>query len=367
MRTSVDKSRFRVASAVIAWILLAIVPSAQAFEVKPSSGGKLDGKVVVSPAAERVTTVRPDGGPTIKPGVTAQRYVIVQNRSKKPVTFDLEASQVVGSTAEEIVEVRNGVRAGAAEWVTLERPSFTLKPGETATVGLKIAVPKKVKPGSKPFAITVTQRQSSQPTEGAGVTPVFRQVAIFIVELPGEVPLKGVFKRVDVTSAAERIDLARDPKSKGGHLYSDKDQLTLTMTYRNDGERLLTPQGRVVGKGMFGQKLFSKEIRRFTVYPGGEAASDFALKDLPWFGLVRVQVELSSDAGKQTKDASWFFIVPMWLRYLLGGLLALLVGWQVVRWVRYRREIRQLIEDEASLDDGDELDDLDDDTDESST
>lgn len=333
--------------------------SSVAFEVKPSSGGKLDGKVVVSPAAERVTTTKPDGGEPIGPGKKAERYVIVQNRSESPITFDLEVSQVVGSTAEEVVEVRNGVREGSAAWVTLERPSFTLKPGETGTVGLTINIPKKVKPGSKPFAVTVTQRQSAAPTEGAGVTPVFRQVAIFIVDLPGDAPIKGTFTRLDVTSAAERVDLARDPESAGGHLYSDRDKLTLTMTYRNDGERLLTPQGRVVGKGLFGQTLFSEEVPRFTVYPGGEAASDFPLKKLPWFGLVKVNVELTSDAGKQSKNASWFFIVPMWMRYILGGLLVALVAWQSVRWIRYRRELKQFMDEEIDLED-DDLEDLDD-------
>src|SRR4051794_25044143 len=93
-----------------AWVAATLLASpAAAFKVEDRGTAGLDGKVVMSPAAERVETVRPDGGEQIGPGSVVKRNVIIHNRSKDPIDFDLDVAQVVGSTADLIVEVRHGV------------------------------------------------------------------------------------------------------------------------------------------------------------------------------------------------------------------------------------------------------------------
>lgn len=349
---------FRRLPAYLAAIVLPLVlgtAPAGAFEVKDQGTAGLDGKVVMSPAAERIETVEPDGGEQVGPGSVITRPIIIHNRTEATVQFDIDVAQVVGADAELIVEVRHGVREGAAAWVELERPSFALRPGQQGTMLVTIRVPENVTPGSKPFAVTATQRTAQVQTQGAGIAPQFKQVAIFVVELPGDAPVKGGLVNASITSAQKGIDAARDgkPVPRNSRLYVgprwiDGHRLTLSAQYENDGERLLKPRGRVVVRDVFGRQAGSYEIPEFTVYPEGEAAQTVELKGLPSLGLFTARVELESDAaGKQTTTLPRFVMVPKWF---LVAAAAFLLYWiyRLVRWqLHRRREWRRYLDAEA--------------------
>lgn len=345
-----------VGLAACASLTLLTSPTA-AFQVDDRGVAGLDGKVVMSPAAERIETIEPDGGEQIGPGSTVQRAVIIQNRTEAPITFDMDVAQVVGSSAELVVEVRHGVREGAAAWVTLEKTSFTLKPGQQGTMLVTIEVPTSVKPGSKPFAVTATQRSPQGQAQGAGIAPQFRQIGIFIIELPGDAPVKGSLTEASITSAQKGIAAARDGREppKNSQLYIgpglvDSHRLTLSAAYENNGERLIRPTGRVVIKDVFGRSSGTFELEDFTVYPGGEAAQTVELKGLPSLGLFTARVELESEpTGKQTTTLPRFLMIPKWFLIAVGAFL--LYGlFKVVRWRLRRRRAWQ-----AHLDQEDEL------------
>ncbi len=356
--------RFRLLAPVLAtlglagWASLTLLASpTAAFQVEDRGTAGLDGKVVMSPAAERIETVEPDGGEQIAPGSTVQRAVIIHNRTEAPVTFDMDVAQVVGSSAELVVEVRHGVREGAAAWVTLEKTSFTLKPGQQGTMAVTIKIPDSVKPGSKPFAVTATQRSAQVQTEGAGIAPQFKQVGIFILELPGDAPVKGSLTEASITSAQKGIDAARDGKEPPSNArwyigpgLMDSHRLTLSAAYENDGERLIKPTGRVVIRDIFGRTAGTFELKDFTVYPGGEAAQTVELKGLPSLGVFTAKVELESEpTGKQTTTLPRFVMVPKWFLIAAG---AFLLYWllKIVKWqLRRRREWRAFLDQDGEV------------------
>jgi hypothetical protein len=345
--------------ALAAWVAFAVAgPSgAGAFSITPApeGGGNLDGKVVMSPAAERIETTTAKDGERIAPGDTVIRQIVLHNRTEAPIDFDLGIKQVVGSDAELIVELLD-TREGAAAWVQLERPTIRLKPGEQGAVNVTVRIPKKVTPGSKPFAITATQRAGTVEVEGIGVAPQFEQAAIFIVELPGDAPVKGGLTEATITSAQKNLAAATDgtPPPKNSRLYvspgfSDAHRLSLATQYENKGERILQPSGKVVVKDLFGRVVGQYQVPQFSVYPGGEAAGSVEMKGLPSLGLFTVSVELTSEAaGAQSTTLPRFFMVPKWLLALIaGGALWLL--WKVARWqLRRRREWKQYLADEAA-------------------
>jgi hypothetical protein len=327
---------------------------APAFEVKDQGTAGLDGKVVMSPAAERIETIEPDGGEQIGPGSVIKRAVIIHNRTKEKVEFAMDVSQVVGSSADLIVEVRHGVREGAAAWVELEKSSFALKPGQQGTMLLTIRIPKKVKPGSKPFAVTATQQTSQTQSQGAGITPQFKQVAIFILELPGDAPVKGSLTGAEITSVQKSIAAARhgDESPHNSRFYvspkwTDSHRLKLAATYENTGERLLKPSGRVVVTDVFGRQAGSYPIPEFTVYPDGEAAQSVELKGLPSLGLFQAKVVLDSEAaGKQTTTLPRFVLIPKWF-LLAAGAFVIYWLYRLVRWrLRRRSEWKQFLDDD---------------------
>ncbi|MCW2928686.1 MAG: hypothetical protein JWM86_2654 [Thermoleophilia bacterium] len=359
----IELSRFRrvlpfVASlAVAGWIAATLLASpAAAFKVEKRGTAGLDGKVVMSPAAERIETVRPDGGEQVGPGSVIKRNVIIHNRSKDPIEFDLDVAQVVGSTAELIVEVRHGVREGAAAWVTLEKSSFRLAPGDQGTVGLTIRVPETIKPGSKPFAVTATQRSQPTQTQGAGIAPQFKQVGIFIVELPGDAPIKGNLTKATITSSQKNIEATREGKKVPenarfyvGPSWFKSHRLTLSTEYENDGERLLTPSGRVVVRDIFNRVVGRYEIKKFTVYPGGESAGQVELKGLPALGIFTAKVELESEAaGKQSTTLPRFVQLPKWFVSALGAFAIWLASKLLKRYLARRREWKRYLAAEES-------------------
>lgn len=345
-----------VAACCLVAVPLLLVPSgAPAFQVKDQGTAGLDGKVVMSPAAERIETIAPDSGEQVAPGSVVKRSVIIHNRTKDTVEFDMDVAQVVGSDAELIVEVRHGVREGAAAWVELEKTSFSLKPGQQGTMIVTIRIPESVKPGSKPFAVTATQRTQQAQTQGAGIAPQFKQVAIFIVELPGDAPVKGSLTDASITSAQKGIAAAQkgERSPKNARLYispklTGSHRLTLSAEYENKGERLLKPTGRVIIKDIFGRTAGSYVIREFTVYPDGEAAQTVELKGLPSLGVFTATVELQSEpTGKQKTTLPRFVMIPKWFLAAGGALLVYLL-FKLARWrLARRREWQAYLDSEG--------------------
>jgi hypothetical protein len=336
-----------------AWAMLTVFAApASAIKVEDRGTGGLDGNVVMSPAAERVETTLPDGGgDPIGPGAVVKRAVIIHNRTKAPVTFDLDVSEVVGSSAELIVEIKHGSHGGAAAWVTLSDSTFTLKPGQQGTIGVTIKIPANVKPGSKPFAVTATQRAPQVQTTGAGIAPQFKQSGIFIMELPGDAPVKGSFTKATITSAQKSIAAAKDggraPVNARWYVsphWADTHDLTLATEYRNTGERLLTPSGKSTVKDIFGRVAGRYDIDQFTVYPGGSAAKTTELKGLPSLGIFTASVKVQSEAGgTQSTTLPRFVMVPKW--FLLAVAAFVLFGlFRLARWqLRRRREWKRFL------------------------
>ncbi len=366
--------QIRATLAIAGFLAVAVLAAstANALQIEDRGTAGLDGKIVMSPAAERIETVTADGGEQVGPGMTVKRPVILHNRTKDPVTFDLTVNSVVGSSAELVVDVLpTGEIKGAAAWATLEKPMLTLKPGQQGTLMVTVKIPKDVKPGSKPFAITATQRASATSetsTQGAGIAPQFKQVAIFIVELPGDAPVEGTFTKASITSDQKRLDAARHGRKEpvNSRLYvsphwADKHRLTLTTVYRNTGERLLQPHGQIVVKDIFGRVAGRYPIDEFTAYPDGYASQITQLKGLPSLGIFQAKVTVESEAGgTQSSTLPRFALVPKWLLLALAA-FALYGGWRLLRWrLRRRREWKAYMDESDSAEHGPDHDYSDD-------
>jgi len=335
------------------------LPSWANIKIEHNKNQNLDGAVLVSPGAERITTRLPDTGGPVGPGVTAQRALLVQNRSKGTITFDLAIAQVVGSpNPDDQVQIRDGIHEGAAAWVTLDGSTATLKPGDMATVQLYIKIPKSVKPGSKSFAVTVTQRTSSGAAAGAQVTPIYRQVAIFIVDLPGNAPVKG---HITTTTLYARgsSNTAAGSTQGSSHLYLGSHKFAATVSYINKGERLLTPQGHIEITDLFGRVVEHYSVPRFTAYPDGAAATTIALKNLPSLGVLHAKLVLESDAGQQTRSLGTIVVAPWWAVAVLAILLLMLIA-AVVRYALDRRRWKRETAEADGLDHADDDEAIDD-------
>ncbi|MBC7645342.1 MAG: hypothetical protein H7123_09450, partial [Thermoleophilia bacterium] len=199
------------------------------------------------------------------------------------------------------------------------------------------------------------QRNAAGAGAGAQVTPIYRQVAIFIVDLPGNAPVKGHI----TTTALHARDSNEGASSTGKgtrHLYLGSHKFDASVAYVNKGERLLTPQGHIEVTDMFNRVVARYTVPRFTAYPEGAAATTVELKKLPSFGVLHVSLMLESDAGKQKRSLGTIVVAPWWALVVLGILLLVLVV-ALVRYVLDRRRWNKLTEDDDGEGEGDEADD----------
>lgn len=281
---------------------------------------KLDGNIVMAPAAERIETTRSGGGSRIGPGSVVTRSVMLTNGSHRSITFDLDVAQVVGSDAEHVAEVRHGVRSGVTGWVELEVPSVTLAPGRTASVRVTINVPAAVRPGSKTFAVSATQRPTDYDARAGGVVPRFRHVSIFDLEIPGDAPVSGRLTSVRLTSIEQRLEARRSGTTLPPHRrwyvtdgWFDGSSMTIDLAYENTGERLLRPDGTIDVHDVLGRRIERYHVGPLTAYPDGQAAASIDLSGMPSLGIFRASVRISDETGTAHVVLPRFLLIPRWL------------------------------------------------------
>jgi hypothetical protein len=242
---------------------------------------ELDGLVVMTPAADEFD---------VMPGITATRVIRIQNRTRDTITVDLDTADVVGSDADRVVDIRYGERRDSARWASLDRRTISIRPRQVVRVRVRVAVPADAAPGSHTFGVSSTIR----PAPGAPADdPVFKQVAIFIAEVPGDVRMGIAAGPLRVTDGHDHTVESRAPILSGR-----AGDARIGMEVENTGERITKVHGTVTVQGFFDDPR-ELGIPTFTTYPGGSGVAVPALDDRielrPGIHLVRIALE--SDAG----------------------------------------------------------------------
>ena len=304
---------------------------------------EVTGEILISPANQRVQVEAA--------GQVIDRYpVLISNRTDSPQTVDLQVGQVVGSArAEDVVDIRHGVRDGAAAWVEIAVTSVDLRPRETVTIPMRITLPDELPSGDRAFAVSATQRTGEAP-EGSGAVPIYRLTSIFALEMPGPSTVRVELLRADVS---DRIWV------RGSDTVP-----TATIQYRNDGDRFVRPGGELIVTPLLFGPSFRYPVPEFTIYPEGANGAVVQLTDLPYAGFVTIVANMSNDIDEADIKLGSVWILPEWWRWAAGalGLFALWQGFRVVRWWRARRQgwEQYLDEDDEELDDDDLVDLADD-------
>lgn len=306
---------------------------ARAFTISRSKPARLDGRVFVDPSAVRIQTNTPTSKRSIGPGSTFRYPLTVANRTRSTVSFDLELRRVVGSS--NVADVRED-RGGAAGWASVDQPYFSLRSGETAHVLVTGQVPTNAPPGSHSFAVAVTQRPTGTPAGASGVTPIVRQLAVYIVEVPGDAIVSGELVRARIVSGSER-----PPADQFSHdlLFLGQRALDVEVGYRNTGQRLLVVSGRLTLRSLLGNQAGSFPIDSFVTYPDGSGYSSARLSGLPKLALLHGTITVTSEAGRKQHATGWFLVGPRLLPLMIiqAVLLLLVVVLALVRFRRYRR------------------------------
>ncbi len=280
------------------------------------SPGRAAGESVtwsVKPAENSYGAGRPNFAYAAEPGGRIDDAVVVTNYAAAPLTLQLYAADGF-TTADGLLDLQptGAPSVDVGTWVTLERTSLTLAPGQAATVPFTIDVPADARPGDHPGGI-VTSLATTQ--EGSTLTVDRRLASRINLRVAGE-----LLAAASVSDVRIDYDQALNPVAPS----------SAAVTYRvtNTGSVRIFATEQVTVSGPFGAlPVSAPDAELPEVLPGSSLERTVVVPGVWPLGLLQAEVELQpvgiglSGSVPAVHDQASTAAVPWaWL-----GLLALLV------------------------------------------
>lgn len=272
----------------------------------------------------------------IDPGATETRSIQVENDGSVTETYVLTIQKFIprGTLGQqEFLDPADTI--GLPEWMFVDRPEFTLAPGQTATLPVTIRIPANAPSGGYYAALFFSRKQTSD--EPLAMLP--RLGILFFVRVTGP--------------AVERlslVDFATDVDTRYEHL-----PIGFRVLLANEGNVHLVPQGVVTVKNMFGStvarlrvnpeasKILPSSERAFTLawtkgaMSDGEGFWQGLMREWSQFAIGRYRATLALEGAgfDMTVEETIEFSVWPWRTgvALVGGLIALILFYFVFKRV----------------------------------
>lgn len=275
-----------------------------------------------------VTPGGPNGGrwffQELAPGRSARSSAVLTNIASVPQTVSLYTRDLRFGP-DGTPDVVDATPTDAGAWLTLDRSTLTLAPGQRGEVGFTVDVPARAEPGDHTAVVVVESAAVRQD----GLRVVKRVATRLYVTVPGE--------------ATRSFDLKARTSLVGGLFIRGVD---VDVAVRNTGRIRLRPEVSIAGRPASGSDVvLSESVETYS-----------AEVPVPWYG-GRVAIDVRADAGSGlARNASESrFIIPWALiaLVLVTGLSVTVLG-LAARQRRHRRqqEVAQLQEQVRRLEAG---------------
>jgi hypothetical protein len=296
---------------LLATAALALSASAASAITIQDSGAALVGDFVLEPAKVEVF---------LDPGETVSRAVSVINRTTDDVDYVIELEDFVGTgdgtsavkflgDDESPYSFRSGIRP--------EVRSFTLAPGERATVPVDIVVPEDAAPGGYYTSLIVSNKPSDAPSDSSGTKIVSRVAQLIFVRVNGDVVEEG---------------LLRDFRLTPPGFFRSHGPYTFEVLYENQGSVHLAPYGLITVYNMFGQVVAQVPVDAYYAMPKSLRYRQVTWDKPALFGFYRAELELNGGLRdeEQVESRSVSMVVVPWLPLTILIVAAALVAGAVV-------------------------------------
>lgn len=296
-------------------------------KVAPNSSRRPDGGYAISPSDLEIRNLQP--GTDYLACATFTNYQA--DGADVPVTLqdvDIRASEdeIAGV---DVVEDTTGV----GTWVHPSARRVVVPPGYRAVIPYILRTPSNL-----PAGTVVGGVKFSMDTEGSVAGAITQRI---YVTNPG-----GTRRQLDVTNiGADRVINGTTKKT-----------FHLRFNARNASDYVQTFNATVSLSGL-GRTVRRTRVTGGTLMPDGELRVRAGVKSMPWIGLYRPKLQVTSREGTVTRTLPWVIVLPpTWFVIALGIAIALPIVYFVVMWRRRRAEWMQYLEDfdEDSAGDGGE-------------
>lgn len=223
---------------------------------------------------------------------------------------------------------------GAAKWMQVEPPTWTLGPATTQELTVTADVPAGIGAGGRYAALLIRALPVVEPNDPGNLS-ITNEISVFaLLTVPGH----GLHDlRVDVLPPSS-------PRWRGG-------RAAWTVRVRNRGDIHENVSGSLRVGGLFGGAERHR-LEPFILLPGGEHVERVRLdlRDAPDLWSARARVD-TGDGHPDRVLAPRVLVLPWWLLLVLA-VAAALIAWRLGR----RRRHRQVHDEQDAWDDGEQGD-----------
>ncbi len=301
-------------------------------------------------AASALTFSPPTFDLAADPGQVLNQMIKVRNEGKEPVTITASTANFAGKAGDETkgtpdlypsTEERDG--HGLGPWISLDQPTLTLLPGESADLPYVIRVPKDAGPGSY-FGAVVIGTAAGAAENSIGFTGT--AAVLILLRVNG-----AVIEDLKLTDFSAPTVSSSLP-------------IRFEARVENAGTVHLRPYGEITVKNVFGKTVATLAINRAeykSVLPGTSRRypsswqrhrvdADASILTRQWrnFAIGPYTAELTFRYGEEAqvmKATTRFWVVPWLVLLILGGGIAALV--LTLRWFLHHYRLKVIRRYEA--------------------
>lgn len=283
----------------------------------------------------KVSPVRKDIQITQGTGDVVKVFVTNVTKDKisvKPIENDFIAGDENGTPAL-ILDANKYAPTHSLKRFMVPLTDFTIDPGKTATVSVRINVPRNAQAGGYFGAIRFAP---SDPASGGQVNLSASVASLILLTVPGPVT-----EKLDLTN----FDIMQGSKTIGN--FSSNGDLRVLVRFENKGNIQEGPFGKIYVKQ--GNKVvydhdFNIETPRDMVLPDSARRWEVPLKNIGSFGHYTVGATLTYGKDNRTIEISKsFWVIPWKVIILATAGLVVLVGLIVGIWLGLRNYKRRIL------------------------
>jgi hypothetical protein len=273
------------------------------------SNVKLNETVIVSPPL--IVVDEP-----LTAGDTFDCTLTVRNRHDETATLELTPLGMVGSRSgnvgiEFVDDTDDRWSSTAGSWIDPKVNSITIPRRGVASIPFRVTVPDDPPVGSAYASLDVVSRATAR--AGDTTIPIESHVASQLLLRVGG----------DGAPDLELSDVSAP------RLRWDRERWRLTASLDNVGTLHANASGRVRIRSLAGNEVTTLNVAPTTLLPGGRAAIAASWDGVPWLGLYRYDLRMTSDGDPASVATAegWFVALPPWwvLAIVVACFLALLV------------------------------------------
>ena len=216
----------------------------------------------------------------LNPGETANRDLLIKNRSSEAMYFKVEIEDIQGAKDGKEPVLLLGKEKGPyslKNYLFVAIESFSLEPGEEINLPVEINLPESIGSCGLYGAVLISGQTNSTSAE-ADLNLAGRAGALFFVKVEGTAEEAGKLESFKIT------DLSR---------FTKKGEAVFSILYRNYGAVHLNPYGVIEISNLFGKQIAQIEIDPYFVLPNSLRQREKSWQKDLGFGYYKANLVLN--------------------------------------------------------------------------